>query len=349
MKKLKLFMTALIAAVTFAGMSGVSAAAGNVQPTSEQNLTITRQITNAKNNITNGFDYTITAGDTNPAGGVSGFPTTAAVDFTDVEPQSGTAEAQGTINMTGATFSKNGDYEWTVTETHSDDATNYPVDSTNTYKIKASVRNAHQTGLSTDEGKTVIFFVYKQGQTEQKLNLTPQGDPKSFLFTSGSAYKHIEISKEVTGNMGDVDQCFDVSVTVGTEGQTYTVTPVGNDTCTNPAQISGGTATTLKIKHNATLKIGTDGTTDEVPVNTAYSYTENTPSGYTATNGTLADGVVSATETANNKKITNHYDTNPITGAFLNILPYVVIVALAVAGVVYLVIRNKKQENEITE
>ena len=50
MKKLKLFMTALIAAITVAGMSSVSAA-GSIKPTAEQNLKITRTITNAKNNI----------------------------------------------------------------------------------------------------------------------------------------------------------------------------------------------------------------------------------------------------------------------------------------------------------
>jgi len=340
MKKMKLFMAALVAAVTVVGMSGVSAAAGSVSPTSAQNLTITRTITNAKNNITNGFDYTITAGASNPSGGVTGFPTTASVDFTNVAPTSGTAKAQGTINMTGATFTKNGDYEWTVTESASDDNTNYPIDSTNTYKIKASVRNANSSNLTSDEGKTVVFFVYKQGGTEQKLDLTQSGDPESFLFTSGSSYKHIEISKEVTGNMADVDLCFDVSVTVGTTGQSYSV----SGGCSNPATIAGGTATTLSLKHNDTIIIGQTGGVDEIPVNTTYSYSETVPTGYTATNGTLANGTVSANQSQNEHKITNNYENATITGVFLKVLPYVVIAAIAIAGVVYMIIRNKKQK-----
>lgn len=344
MKKMKLFMAALIAAVTVVGMSGVSAAAGSVKPTSEQNLTITRTIQNVSNNVTNGFDYTITAGASNPSGGVTGFPTTASVDFNNVAPTSGTAKAQGTIDMTGATFTKNGDYEWTVTESASDDATNYPVDSTNTYKIKASVRNAHSEDLASNEGKTVVFFVYKQGATEQKLDLTQSGDPESFLFTSETQYKHIEISKEVTGNMADVNLCFDVSVTVGTAGQTYAV----SGGCSNPATIQGGTATTLSLKHGDKIIIGQSSGVDQVPVATAYSYTETVPTGYTATNGTLASASVSATQSENNHKITNNYETATITGVFLKVLPYVVIAAIAIAGVVYMIVRNKKQK-EIEE
>ncbi len=338
MRKLKLFMAAIVAAVTVVGMSGVSAAAGTVTPTAAQSLKITRTITNAKNNVTNGFDYTITAGASNPAGGVTGFPTTASVDFSNVAPTSGTAKAQGTITMTGATFSKNGDYEWTVTESASDDTTNYPIDSSNTYKIKASVRNAHSSNLSSSEGKTVVFYVYKQGGTEQKLDLTT--NPEAFLFTSGSSYKHIEISKEVTGNMADVDLCFDVSVTVGTTGQSYTV----SGGCSNPATIAGGTATTLSLKHNDTIIIGQASGVDEIPVNTTYSYSETVPTGYTATNGTLANGTVSSTQSQNVHKITNHYENATITGIFLKVLPYVVIAAIAIAGVVYMIIRNKKQK-----
>jgi len=338
MKKLKLFMAAMIAAITVAGMSGVSAAAGSVHPTSTQNLTITRTITNAKNAITNGFDYTITADSSNPANGVSNFPTTATVDFSATAPSSGTATATGTIDMTGATFSVNGDYEWTITETASDDPTNYPVDSTHSYVIKASVRNSSSTNLSTSQGKVVTFVMFQSDGT------TKLGDDP-ILFTSGTQYKHIEISKEVTGNMADVDLCFDVAVTVGTTGQTYSV----SGGCSNPATIAGGTATTLSLKHSDTITIGSANSIDEIPVNTAYSFQETVPTGYTATvNGTAGNTsgnkTVSATDSANQNTIVNNYEQATVTGAFLKVLPYVVIVAIAVAGVVYLVIRNKKQK-----
>jgi len=352
MKKFKTIMIAIVAAFTVAGMSNISAAAGSIQPTSQQNLTITRTITNAKNAITNTFGYTITPGGSNPSGGVSNFPTTASVIFNGTAPSGTTATSTGVINMTGATFSVNGDYEWTVTETSTTDEDNYPIDSTNTYKIKASVRNANSSNLSTSEGKQVVFFVYKQGSPEQKLDLTE--NPGSFLFTSATTYKHIEITKTVTGNMADVDKDFTVTVTVGTTGQTYNVTGNNNSSVTT---IQGGVATALTINHGGKIIIGAGAngqSTEEIPVNTAYSFTESDYTNYTPSiDGTagasLTGQSVSATDEDNNHAITNAYSSDTITGTFLKVLPYVVIVAIAVAGVIYLVVRNKKQKEATTE
>lgn len=338
MKKFKAIMMAIVAAFTIAGMSGVSAAAPSVTPAAGQNLTITRTITNAKNAVSNTFGYTITAEGTQT--GVTGAPTTQGVTFTNVAPQSGTATAQGTIDMTGVTFAKNGDFTWTVEETSTSSEANYPVDSTNTYTITASVRNVTNSNLQADTGKNVIITVKKVGETN-KIDFTQ--NPNAFLFTSDTTYKHIEISKEVTGNMADVDLCFDVVVNVGTSGQTYSV----SGGCSNPASINGGTDVTLSLKHQDTIIIGQTGSgqsaINEIPVTTAYSYAETVPAGYTATNDTF-EGSVSATQASNEHAITNNYDTNPITGTFLKVLPYVVIVAIAAAGVIYLVIRNKKQK-----
>jgi len=350
MKKFKTIMMAIVAAFTVAGMSNVGAAAQSVTPSSDQNLTITRTITNAKNNISNTFTYTITADSNNPENGVTGIPEHPTVVFNNVAPSGtpATATATGTISLSSATFTKNGDYKWTLTETAtSDESGNYPVDSTNTYTIKASVRNATTSGrLSSDEGKQVVFFVYTGTTTQDnttKLDFSKQ-DPDQILFTSATAYKHIEIKKEVTGNMADVDKDFTVSVTLGTTGQTFSVYGSNNNVTT----ISGGVATDLTLNHNDTIIIGAgaDGeSTNEIPVGMTYSYTEAAETNYTQVSGaSVTDKAVSRTDATNVNNIVNNYETNTITGAFLKVLPYVVIVAIAVAGVVYLVIRNKKQK-----
>jgi len=341
MKKLKLFMAAMIAAITVAGMSGVQAAAASVTvgtTPANHEFTISRTITKAKNAITNTFGYTITA-DSNNLDGVTGFPTTATVAFNNVSPESGTATATGTIDLSGVKFTKNGDYTWTVTETSSTDATNYPVQAAaeKSYKIRISVRNTSSTNLSSDQAKEVTIFGYEVGAgtngADQKL-----AQP-TMPFTSETQYKHIEIKKEVTGNMADVDKCFDVDVTISGSG-TYTV----SGGCSNPASITAGSATTLSLKHNDTIIIGR-GTNEEMPINLEYSYAEKAATNYTQVSGaSVTDKKVSSTDATNVNQIVNNYESATITGAFLNVLPYVVIVAIAVAGVVYLVIRNKKQK-----
>lgn len=344
MKKLKLFMAAMVAAITFVGMGGVSAAAQSVagSTATPHEFTITREINNVTNKVTNTFGYTITADASNPAT-VENAPTTASVAFSNVTPDgSNKATAEGTVDFSSAVFTKNGDYVWTITETSTGDDANYPVDSTHTYKIKASVRNATEGGspLSTDEGKKVTFFRLKSDGT--KMNNT---DP--MLYTSEAQFKHIEIKKEVTGAMADVDQYFTVAVTVaGNPGDEYTIsgqTASGAPTTCTVATGATSCTANIQLKHNETAIIGAANGVDQIPLGAAYSYSESTPREYTATNGS-AESTISDTQSSNNHKIVNNYEGATVTGVFLRILPYIVIVAIAVAGVIYLVVRNKKQK-----
>jgi len=353
MRKFKTIMIAIVAAFTIAGMSNVGAAAGSVagSTANPHTFTITRTVTHAKNAITNTFGYTITANENNPkvpgtqTSGVSGAPTTASVVMTGVTPDAntGTATQTGTIDFSGATFTVNGDYTWTLTENSSNDSTNYPVDpaSNHTYTIKASVRNAHGTGLSQDEGKQVTFFVLdKNGQ---KLDLTED----QILFTSETQYSTITISKTVTGAMADVDKYFTVNVTINGSG-TYSVSGSHNNTST----ITAGTETPLTLKHGETITIGAGANgngTAEIPQNTTYSFEEDDYTNYIPTinsgeAGTETSGTITVGSNASANTIVNNYEGSTVTGAFLKVLPYVVIAAIAVAGIVYLVIRNKKQK-----
>jgi len=352
MKKFKLFMTALIAMVTVAGMSSISAAAGTIQgdTATPHEFTIEKTINNAANVVTGKtFTYTVTAAATNPSGGVTGAPETATVTFTNVAPQGGTAVATTTLDFGNAVFSKNGDYKFTVEETASNDPTNYPVDGSHKYTIIASVRNANSTNLSQNEGKQVHFFAYN-GVTTQDSTTKIAEDASSheieLPFDVNPAYKHIEISKTVSGAMADVDKDWTFSVTVGAAGDgTYAVTGSTN----NVTSITAGTATDITVKHGGTIVIGVSNNTDQIPVATTYSFSETTDSDYTTTINSTAGSSktnqsVSATQSENEWAVVNTFEGSTVTGVFLKILPYIVIVAIAVAGVIYLIVRNKKQK-----
>ena len=352
MKKLKLFMAAMIAAITFAGMSGVSAAAQAIDgsaATGAHSFTITREVHNVTNPVTNTFTYTIAA-ESGPAGGVTGAPTTATVAFSAVSPSDGVATQTGTIDFANAHFTKNGDYVWTVTETASTDGTNYPVDASHTYKIKASVRNSQTTNLSPNQTKSLVFF--RLDSNGAKL-----GDNDKMLFTSESQFEHITVSKEVTGAMGDVDQYFDVVVSVdGTPGDSYTIsgqTASGAPSVCTVASGATSCSATIKIKHSETVTIGSNGGVDQIPVGTHYTVSEAVPTDYIGTvNGgtatpagsTATSGQKTVNTTSNANTIVNNYEGETVTGVFLRVLPYIVIVAMAIAGVIYLIVRNKKQK-----
>lgn len=351
MKKIKMLMTAILSVVVLGAMSGVSAAAQNItigDTPANHEFTITRTIEGVSNPVSNTFTYTITAAGTNPSG-ATGMPTSATVTFNNKAPVSNVATETGTIDLSNVTFTTNGDYEWTVTESATGDSTNYPLDSTDVYKIKVSVRNSASTNLTSNQGKTVTIFGYDKDGNKigDPTSADPAKQEANFPFTSQAQYRHIEIKKTVTGNMADVDLCFDVEVTVGTTGQTYAV----SGGCNNAATIPGGTATTLSLKHNDTIIIGKSGTTEQIPIGVNYSFTEQGATAYTTTiNGaqqpskTSGTQTVSSTASANVNTIVNHYENATITGAFMKILPYVIIAVIAIAGVIYMIVRNKKNK-----
>ena len=145
--------------------------------------------------------------------------------------------------------------------------------------------------------------------------------------------------------MADVDKDWTFTVTINGTGSTYAVS--GNTD--GATTITAGTPATLTVKHGGTIVIGQSNNVDQIPVNTTYEFSETTDSNYTTTINGASDSSktnqsVSNTQSENNWAVVNTYEGSTVTGIFLKILPYVVIVAIAVAGVIYLIVRNKKQK-----
>jgi len=367
MRKFKLFLAMIMAVAAFGFMGPVYASHTQVGLTHSDDLTIRREVTNVSNPVTNTFGYTITQGDpvdassntpaTNPAGGVTGFPTTASVVFNGTTPSSGTATETATVDLSGVTFTKVGNYTWTIAENSSTDATNYPLDSTNTYTVKVSVRyDANQDMVAT--------VVVAKGAT--KLS-DVEGNDSQILFTSAPAFTNITIKKTVSGNMGDQSEYFKVNVTInGNSGDTYSLS--GLDTTgvtyngagvTNPTTIPAGTATAVYLKHDQTVTIGagSNGTSaNEIPLGKTYTFVEgaegNAANYVTNINTSTTDSKDSGTLTTaatNTNTIRNSYNSDTLTGVLLTVMPYIIIVAIAVAGIAYLVVKNRKNKEAQAE
>lgn len=340
MKKTQKIITILmlIAILTMSlFISKVNAADATVATPST--VTITKNVTNVTNPVTNTFGYTIDADSNNPAT-VTGFPSTASIAFDNEEPTSGTATKSTTIDFASAKFTKVGDYKFKITETSSSDQTNYPKD-TAYYYLFVSVRfDADDT-----DGTKMTATVASSGV---KNSDSATGTKVPVIFTTQPDFTNISISKTVTGNMGDKSEYFDVKVKVpGTTGTKYTVS--GGTNTSNPATINAGTETTLKIKHGETITIGLSGTTKQIPVGVDYTVAETAPKGYT----TKIDNAEKATTTkttvkdpaSNATAIVNNYEAATLTGVFLNVMPYVVIAA-AVIILIAMVRRSSKHKKE---
>ena len=341
MKSIKFIMAMFMAMALFAGMGVVKAADVTVGNAANNTFTITRTINKVTNPVTNTFTYTIAPDANNPSGGATGVPTSATVVFNNTAPdaQSKVATGTGTIDLSSVSFSKVGDYKFEVTETGSTDATNYPLDSADKYTIQISVR--YDTANPTQK---VVTINARSGEGETSTKLSEA----NFPFTSESQLSFITLNKTVTGNMGDVTACFKFLVTV-TGGQTGDTYKVNGGTCeNNPTTYTVGQTNYVYLKSGESINFGKDGNDGQIPTGFTYQIVEQDATDYTTTIGNSAtpskDTGSQQVAATNTVSFTNNYDEDTLTGVFLKILPYVVIIAIAVAGIVCMVVRNNKQK-----
>lgn len=362
MKKTQKIITilTLIAILTMSlFISTVNAAVTIASGAENSTVTITRNVNGVTNPVTNTFTYTIAFdsayGAAKKSGTATNFPTSATVVFNNKAPNAGTATETGIVDFAGTTFNKVGDYRFTLKETATEDSTKYPLDGEKTYYLYVSVRFAEDDTDGTKMVATVGGSGIKNNTNDERTKPNP-GTKEAVVFESEATFTYITISKQVTGNMGDKSEYFDVTVTIpGTTGDTYTVS--GGSYASNPKTVEAGKATVLKIKHDETITIGLSGKTKQIPVGTNYTVAETAVEGYETTIDNLTKGTLTTTKTAaeipetdvlpdaNKVSIVNHYEVATLTGVFFNIMPYVVIAA-AVIILIAMVRRSSKSKKE---
>ena len=166
-------------------------------------------------------------------------------------------------------------------------------------------------------------------------------------FTTSTELTNISISKEVTGNMGDRNKTFTLTVNItGENGETYAVTGGAG----NPATVTANTNTTLYIKNGETITIGSSSGVNQIAVGTSYTIAETAVTNYTTTidgsertNNSITKTTV-ATPANNLTEIVNDYNLPPLSGVFFNIMPYVAIAAVVLFLFIILKRNSKKRE-----
>lgn len=365
MKKLAKVALSLVAAVgVFFGVQNVFAATTTISANTDsaQSWTITRNVNGVTNPVTATFGYTVTAAASNPATvDVSGVAPT--VVFNNVTPSNGTATQTGTLDLSSVTFSEVGDYEFTVTETSVTPTGAYPLDS-DVYHIFVSVRYDVDDDNVPDNNTLVATLV----QQAYKNDNTADDGKENIVYESAPSRTAIELSKSVTGNLASTSEYFKVKVEIdgGTagdqyaiSGQTYTGTGV-------QSVYTVGQDNYVWLKHGETITIGkvTVGGEDiyQVPIGVEYTLTEQDATDYDTyiDGGSTAAKATSGKETAeldyddqtdtysipddNKTAFVNNKESDVITGIFINIFPFIVLVALAAAGVYAIRKSAKAQE-----
>ena len=180
-------------------------------------------------------------------------------------------------------------------------------------------------------------------------NVDGNTDVKTGGFTNVYSAGTLSITKKVDGNMGDQDAYFDVEVTLtGETGKIYldSYSVTGGSNSDNPTTIKIGEKTTFKLKHNDTINI------NNLPYGVTYTvteadYTAADKGGYQAAKYEFSDTndtkkIDTATETVT---ITNTKSTNVDMGIGLDSLPYILMLAIACAGL-FVFISKKRMMRE---
>lgn len=334
LKKVIVIIMVLLLSITILNSYNVFAATPITIASTDtpHSLTITRNIKNVTNNVTNTFGYTVTAASTNPTGATDE-PTAFTIEYNNVIPNaSNIASKTGTLDFTGATYTKVGDYKYTVQETSS-----------------AVDENGVQTGALV---ATLVSQVINTADRE--------AGKQDMTYPNESTFTNITVTNNVTGNMADEGEYFKFLLTIdGTTGDTYTITgqdtsiTYGGSTVTPSTTYTvGATPQYIYLKHGQTATIGKNGELNQIKVGTTYQLIEQDAATYkTYINGSTTDSKDSGnlttvkTATSNTIAVVNNKEAITLTGIFLDMAPYIAII-IVLAAVMFIFVKSKRKNEE---
>lgn len=267
-----------------------------------------------------------------------------SVSYTEGEAGSTTASKLVEINLDSITWPSAGVYIYKIKEVQ---GTTAGVEYTD-QKAYLKVTVAYQTEAPHAEYYVAFVSVHLDDTNENGITDGSKTGTATNTYYSGS----LKVAKHVSGNLGNRDQYFKVTVTLtGAEGKnnyltSYVVTggskiENGNDPC-QESTITMDSSKDFFIKHGETIEI------KNLPYGVTYTieeddYTTEETGGYTTTYS--FDDANKAIDTASDTvTITNTKGVTIDTGIFLDSLPYILILAVVAAGGALLMIKRRRAE-----
>lgn len=203
---------------------------------------------------------------------------------------------------------------------------------------------AGTTAGVTYYGETIKLVVtVVNGKNNDLLRIagvhTESSGVKSDTFENTYRAGTLNVSKTVTGNLGDKNKYFEFKVTLtGENGKTYgaSYAVTGGSKDDNPKSIVIGQETTFMLKHGDTLSIA------NLPYGVTYTVTETAAAGYETTMTGDSGTIGAATQTA---AFTNNKNGSIDTGVTTENLPYVLLIGFVVLAGAALLIKRKAHNN----
>lgn len=256
------------------------------------------------------------------------------IDFAEGEATTAGVTKQVTVPLSGITWPSVGVYTYDVNQTVGTQA-GVSYDS-KTLKMKVTV------ALDNDDQYYVAFVTTTLGDSDGN----GQTDVKSGSFENTYSAGSLAVTKNVTGNMGDRNQYFKITVTLtGEAGKTYADSyPVsGGSKLVNgtgdaaASTISIGTPADFYLKHGETFTIA------NLPYGVTYTVEEENYSndGYTTTTTYSDDASKKIDTNLDTVTITNSKEAAVDTGIMLDSLPYVLLLTVCVVCMVAFFVKKR--------
>lgn len=332
MKRVKRLFACLLALTMMLGLSA-TAFAEQVEPTDQTTVTIKKvyKLVGEGTSPAETFtlkqvgDGTVTDGEAKSA------PTLGTITGAAFEAGDATADGmKKDITVTLPEYKSVGVYEYKLKEVVGTTAgvTYYGKD----IKLVVTVVNAG------NNGKLRIAAVHTEDVNGEK------SDTFENTYSAGT----LNVSKTVTGNLGDKDRYFEFKVKLTGEneksyGESYAVT--GGSNTSNPTTIKIGKETTFFLKDGETISIA------NLPYGVTYAVTEKKVDDYkTKVNGTEGNTVTE--QKINSAKHNVAFENNKNkesgdidTGVYLDNLPYILVFAGVLAIAVVFAVRRRRFED----
>ena len=135
------------------------------------------------------------------------------------------------------------------------------------------------------------------------------------------------ISKQVTGNLAEVGEEFSFKITLSTQSiplnQSFTYY-IGSNVQANPLVFYASREAVVQVSslNDVTIK--------DIPVGTNYTIEEIDDNDYLPTVSTQSGTIVA---TDNVVTFVNNYQSDVLTGIFVNVLPFIILISLAIVGI----------------
>lgn len=342
---------ALVLAGTMMFSMGTSVFAEEAIPTVDKNgqVSITKDFVMAEGIDTPASTFKFTATSTTEGAPEATIENITFSETDEETPVDGIKTVSKNSNISFGAFPHAGEYVYTVTETK--ESTNDVEYSEDTYTLRVYVKNG-------DSGLEIRNMTAEKGASDGT-----EGNKVSEMKFTNTYRKNasLEITKVTTGELADKTKDFEFTITIipskTEKNQTSYTGKIGDEEVT----VKANQENTFQLHNGETLKF------DSLPAGTRYVVTEKEANdGYTPSVTVIENGTHTVTKTANSETegissaneqetnlvgekdnkvtFTNTYKSIPLTGIFMNNLPFVIVIGIAVLALGTLAVL-KKQKN----